>query len=380
MSFSKKVIVDKYMKKTLNKDGEVKLKETPVKRELRFIDTFRFMATSLDGLSKNLSAEQFKNLSNMYSDIRFDLLRRKGVFPYEFIDSVNRLNENKLPPKSAFYSNLTGSGISNEDYKHAQAVWKEFGCKTLRDYLELYNKSDVLILADIFENIRDVCMKEYKLDPAWYYTSPGRAWDAALKHTKVKLELLSDIDMLQMVNRGIRGGVSMISRRYAKANNKYMKETYNPNQPSNFITYLDANNLYGWAMSQPLPTHGFEWMSDEELENWRNMPNGKGCILEVDLEYPKELHDLHNDYPLAPENIVPPGSKVCKLIPNLGDKYKYVVHYVALKQYESLGLKVTKVHRGISFYESLWLKPYIDKNTKLRTKAKTRSKKISSSL
>jgi len=369
ISFSKKVIVDKYMKKTPNKDGEVKLKEKTVERELRFTDTFRFMATSLDALSKNLSADQFQNLRKMYSDIRFDLLRRKGVFPYEFIDSVNRLNENKLPPKSAFYSNLTGSGISDEDYKHAQKVWEEFECKTLRDYLELYNKSDVLILADIFENFRDVCMKEYKLDPAWYYTSPGLAWDAMLKLTGIILELLYNIDMLQMVNRGIRGGVSMISRRYAKANNKYMKETYNPSQPSNFITYLDANNLYGWAMSQPLPTHGFKWMNDDELKDWRDMPNGKGCILEVDLEYPAEHHDLHNDYPLAPENIIPPGSKVCKLIPNLGDKYKYVVHYVALKQYESLGLKVTKVHRGISFYESLWLKPYIDKNTKLRTKA-----------
>ena len=159
-----------------------------------------------------------------------------------------------------------------------------------------------------------------------------------------------------------------------------MKETYNPSQPSNFIIYLDVNNLYGRAMSQLLPTHGFEWMTEDELEDWRDMLNGKGCILEVDLEYAIKLHDLHNDYPLAPENIIPPGTKVSKLVPNLDDKNKYVVHYVALKQYESLGLKVTKVHRGISFYESLWLKPYIDKNTKLRTKAKTCSKNISSSL
>ena len=370
ISFSKKVIVDKYMKKTPNKDGEVKLEEKPVERELRFIDTFRFMPSSLDALSKNLSAEQFKNLRKMYSDIRFDLLRRKGVFPYEYIDSVDRLNEDKLPPKSAFYSNLTGSDISDENYEHAQEVWKECGCKTLRDYLKLYNESDVLILADVFENFRDMSMMHYKLDPAWYYTSPGLACDAMLKLTGIKLELLSDPDMLLMVKRGIRGGVSTVSKRYAKANNKYMGDAYDPSQPSNFITYLDANNLYGWAMSQPLPTRGFKWMNDDELKDWRDMPNGKGCILEVDLEYPKELHDLHNDYPLAPENIVPPGSKVSKLVPNLDDKNKYVVHYVALKLYESLGLKVTKVHRGISFYESLWLKPYIDKNTKLRTKAK----------
>ena len=124
--------------------------------------------------------------------------------------------------------------------------------------------------------------------------------------------------MLLMVKQeGIRGGICIATNRYAKANNKYMEEAYDPSQPSKFITYLDANNLYGQAMSQPLPTHGFKWMGDDEFEGWRNMPNGEGCILEVDLEYPKELHDLHNDFPLAPENIIPPGSKVKKLTPNL---------------------------------------------------------------
>ena len=122
----------------------------------------------------------------------------------------------------------------------------------------------------------------------------------------------------------------MISRHYAKANNKYMKETYNPSQPSNFITYLDANNLYGWAMIQKLPTHGFKWMTEDELENWRNMPSGEGCILQVHQEYTKSLHDLHNEYPLAPKNMKPPGSNVAKLIPNLYDKKRYVVHYETL--------------------------------------------------
>ena len=174
--------------------------------------------------------------------------------------------------------------------------------------------------------------------------------------------------MLFMVKQGIRGGICIAPNRYAKANNKYMK-TYDPSEPSKFIIYLDANNLYGWAMSLPLPTHGFKWMGDDEFEGWRNMPEGEGCILEVDLEYPKELHDLHNDFPLAPENIIPPGSEVKKLTPNLNNKDKYVVHHQTLKIYESLGLKVTKVHKGIKFYESPWLKPYIDKNTALRTKA-----------
>jgi len=134
-------------------------------------------------------------------------------------------------------------------------VWTEFGCETIKDYLELYNKSDVLLLADIFENFRDVCMKTYKLDPTWYYTAPGLSWDAALECTGVHLELLSDPVMLLMVKRGIRGGISTISKRHAKANNKYMGEAYDFTKASKFISYLDANNCYGWAMRKPLPTH-----------------------------------------------------------------------------------------------------------------------------
>ena len=236
--------------------------------------------------------------------------------------------------------------------------------KTLQDYHDLYNLTDVLLLADVFENFRNVCMENYKLDPAHYFTAPGLAWDACLKITDVELELLSDIDMLLMIEKGIRGGVSMISNRHAKANNKYMGESFNEKDPSKYIMYLDANNLYGWAMSKPLPTHGFEWMKVDELETWEL----HSCILEVDLEYPENLHDLHNDYPLAPEQIV--VNKVSKLIPNLGNKKKYVLHYENLKQYLKLGLKLTHIHNGIKFKENPWLEKYISLNTKLRTKAK----------
>ena len=197
---------------------------------------------------------------------------------------------------------------------------------------------------------RNVCMENYKLDPAHYFTAPGLATDACLKITGVELELLSDIDMLLMIEKGIRGGVSMISNRYGKANNKYMGESFIDTMISTYIMFLDANNLYGWAMSKPLPTHGFKWMKVDELETWELYP----CILEVDLEYPKNLHDLHNDYPLAPEQIV--VNKVSKLIPNLGDKKKYVLHYENLKQYLKLGLKLTHIHSGIKFKESLGLK------------------------
>ena len=234
----------------------------------------------------------------------------------------------------------------------------------MEGYLELYNETDVLLLADVFENFRDICLENYKLDPAHYFTVPGLSWDAALKMTKVELELLTDIDMLLMVEKGIRGGVSMISNRYSKANNKYMSDKFNPSEPSKYIQYLDANNFYGAAMSMKLPTHGFKWMNDKELLVWRKIP----CILEVDLEYPNKLHDLHNDYPLAPEKITC-KNKVKKLIPNLGNKEKYLFHYENLKQYLSLGLRLTRIHRGIKFEESEWLKPYIVMNTKLRAKA-----------
>ena len=199
--------------------------------------------------------------------------------------------------------------------------------KTTKDYHDLYLKTDVLLLADVFENFRDVCIENYKLDPAWYYTSPGLACDACLKKTEVRLELLNDVDMLLMIEKGC-----------GKANNPYMGEDFDKNSPTKYISYLDANNLNGWAMSQPLPTHGFEWMNEEEQKNWKN----HSCIHEVDLEYPKELHDLHNDYPLAPERLKIEG--VEKLIPNICDKKNYVVHHKTLKQYGSLGLKITKIH------------------------------------
>ena len=189
--------------------------------------------------------------------------------------SLKKLKETKLPPKEAFYSRFNDESISDENYAHTQKVWEKFEMKNLEDYYNLYNEVDVLLLADVFENFRDICIKNYNLDPGYYYTSPGLAWDAALKVTEVKLELLSDMDMLLMVEKGIRGGVSMISNRYGKSNNKYMDGKYDPTEPTKYITYLDANNLHGLAMSKPLPTHGFKWMNSCELENWKNYP----CIL-----------------------------------------------------------------------------------------------------
>ena len=332
---------------------------------MRFLDSLKFTLQSLDGLVKGL--DQFKNLEREMGTN--NLLKKKGVFPYEFMTGFEKLTVNNLPPKDSFYSKLNDSHISCKQYRHVEKVWEEFNCKTMRDYHDLYLKTDVLLLADVMENYRDVCIKNYGLDPMWYYTAPGLAWDAALKISNVKLDFLTDPDMYLMVENGIRGGISTITKRYAKANNPYLEENYNPDEPVKYIQYLDANNLYGWAMSKPLPVGGFEWINEEELKNWEN----GGCILDVDLEYLKDLHDVHNEYPLAPERLM--INKVEKLIPNLNHKTNYILHYKNLKQYLSLGLKLKKIHRGIKFNERPWLKDYILLNTDLRTNGTTNFEK-----
>ena len=340
--------------------------------EIRFIDSFKFLQTSLANFVANLSPDDFHSTKYVFRS-NTSLLTRKGVFPYDYVTSIEKLSETCLPPKEEFYSKLNDEDISDEDYQHAINVWNTFGCKTLRDYHNLYLKSDVLLLADVFENFRATCLKHYKLDPAHYYTSPGLAWDACLKTTGQHLELLTDYDMLMMFERGIRGGITHISKRYAEANNKYMKD-YNPDVESSFIQYLDANNLYGWAMSQHLPTHGFKWMKNltkeklyeilDKINHSMSNPYKKGFIFEVDLEYPEYLWKSHNDYPLAPEKIK--VNNVEKLICHLKPRKNYVVHYRTLRQCLELGMKITKVHRGISFYQSSWMEPYIRKNTELR--------------
>ena len=357
ISFTKNIEVDTYT----NEKGETK----PKYHKIRFIDSFKFMAASLDSLVNNLPEDAFNNLKKNYTGDKLSLVKRKGVYPYEYMDSLERFKETKLPPKEAFYSRLTEEDISDEDYTHAKKVWRVFKMEHFQDYHNLYNETDVLLLADVFESFRNICIENYNLDPAYYYTAPSLAWDACLKITDAKLELLIDIDMLLMVEKGIRGGVSMISNRYGKANNKYMGDKFEPSESLKYLTYLDANNLYGAAMSMKLPTSGFKWMNKYELNHLEKYP----CILEVDLEYPKELHDLHNDYPLAPERIMMCKNKVEKLIPNLRDKEKYIIHYKNLNQYLGLGLKLSCIHRGIKFEKSEWLKPYIDINTKLRAKA-----------
>ena len=279
------------------------------------------------------------------------LLLRKGVYPYEYMDNWERFNEMSLPSKESFYSKLNMKNIDDIDYRHGNNVFKRFKLKNLGEYHDLYVQSDTLLLADVFENFRNKCLEVYELDPAHFLSLPGLAWQACLKKTNVKLELLTDYDMLLMVEEGTRGGICHSIHRCTKANNKYM-ENCDENKESLYIQYLDANNLYGWAISQKLPKNNFKWLEDtsrinEEFIKNYNENSNKGYILEVDVKYPKKLYDLHSDLPFLPRRMK--IDKCKKLVCNLHNKKKYVVHIKSLKQALKHGLKLKMIHRIIEF-------------------------------
>lgn len=367
ISFSKHVFVDEFLNSN-NKRQKVYL-------QLRFLDSYKFLSRPLETLGNNLTDDQCREVRKRFVDDKhFALMRHKGIFPYSYVDCFEKLQQTSLPALECFYDKLRGAHITNEEYTRALNIWNTFNCKNLGEYSDKYLEVDVMILADVFENFRNLCLDVYKLDPVHYYTLPGLSFDAMLKMTNVNLELLTDIDMLHFFKNGIRGGVSMCSGRKAIANNRFL-ENFDSSKAESYIMYLDATNLYGFAMSQHLPISDFQWLGADEI-NINNIPNipidGEyGYVFEVDLEYPYSLHDLHNDFPFCPENIIPPNktSKFSKLIPNLQNKEKYVIHYRSLQQCIKHGLIVTKVHRVLKFKQSPWLKNYIDLNTMLRNNA-----------
>ena len=255
---------------------------------------------------KDLNKKLIERFAYMYEfcdeDInKFILLLRKGVYPYEYMDSWERFDETSLPDKEAFYSNLNMEDITDVYYRHAQRVFngiafngvalKSPNNKNLGDYHDLHVQSDTLLLADVFENFRNMCIEVYEIDPAHFLSAPGLAWQACLKKTDVKLELLTDVDMLLMVEAGVQGGICHAIHRYAKANNRNMKN-YNKDKEESFFEYLDAKNMHGWEMSEPLPVNGFDWMEDlfkidEDFTKNYDKNSDKGYMLEVDVECPK---------------------------------------------------------------------------------------------
>ena len=223
-----------------------------------------------------------------------------------------------------FFNSLKDECINEKDYQRANNVWNAFKMKTMGDYHDLYLKIDVLLLTDVFEKFIKTCLNYYGVDPCHYVSSPGLSWDAMLKMSGIELELICDLDMHLFFEKGMRGSISYITKRHRKANNKYMKN-YNSSKESEFIMYLDANNLYGWAMAQYLPHGGFKWLSKNEIDefdlNLVKENSSTGYVLEADLEYPSELHDLHIDYPLASEKLEISQDMLSKYCSDIAHKY-----------------------------------------------------------
>ena len=220
-----------------------------------FIDSMEFMNPRLDKLVENLSVKHFKYVVEEFGSENLDLLKQEGAYPYEYMNSFERFNEKKLPARKCFYSSTKDDGkiddyskisdghISFKNYLMCEKIWDRFDIKDMADYHNHFLKKDILLLADVFEKFIDTCLRFYGLDPCHYFNSPGLSWDAMLKMTGAKFEKISDIDKYLFIEKGLRGGISYIAKRYAKANNKYMND-YDPKKPSQFITYLDMNNLY----------------------------------------------------------------------------------------------------------------------------------------
>ena len=387
ISFSKNIKVGQYYSAKEKKTKNITF-------EIRFLDTIAFMNSSIEKLVDNLKngcntidelKKAFPNTSKHFKDVeQFKLMVQKGVYPYDYIDSYEKLNIDKLPSQDKFYSNLYNSSCSDEDYKQALTVWEKFECKTFLDYHNIYLQSDVLLLADVWKAFRETCFKNYNLDCLYYYTAPGLSFDAMLRFTKIELELFTESDMYEFCEQGIRGGLSQISKRYAQANNKYMTN-YDETKEDSYIIYLDANNLYGHSMSQYLPISDFKWNNGQWTKE-KIMAIGDedktGYKFKVDLRIPETLHDHFNNYVPCPENIQIKKSelnqwqqqdyketKIRKLCTSFSDKIDYVVDYRYLKLCLSLGVELVQVKQVLQYTQKPFLKEYIQLNTNLRTKA-----------
>ena len=230
-----------------------------INNNLVFIDSMQFINSSLDALVKNVSDNDFKYLSQEFRGDLLELVKQKGVYPYEYMNSFKMFFYDKLPDRHEFFNFLKDECISEKGYSHVINVWNVFKMNTMGDYHDLYLHTDILLLADVFEKFINLCLEYYRLYPCHYFSSPGLSWDAMLKMTGIGLELISDIDIHLFIEKGMRGCISYIAKRHSKANNKYM-QSYDVNKPSKLIMYFDENNLYGWAMSQYLPHSGFKWL------------------------------------------------------------------------------------------------------------------------
>ena len=317
-----------------------------------FVDSCQFLATSFDELVKVLRKSGNENF--VHTTRHFgcnELFFKKAAYPYDYMTDETKLRETTLPPKSAFYNQLRDEDVSDKQYERAQTIWTQLSMKTLRDWHDFYMTLDVLLLADVFQNFRHVMLRSHGLDCLHFPSLPSMTLQLALKITGVELELISDLNIYVMLEAGIRGGLSYVAQRHAKANFPEMPD-YRPDLPTSHVLYLDCNSLYTTCQSYPLPVGGFRFLSESELANFDvasvSADSEIGYFVECDLRYPKHLHSSHNAYPLAPEHVLIKADMLSdtlrfmldatdivhhpctKLVSNLRDKTRYVTHYRCL--------------------------------------------------
>ncbi|GET56179.1 uncharacterized protein LOC110249295 [Rhizophagus irregularis DAOM 181602=DAOM 197198] len=334
--------------------------------QFKYIDSMQFMASSLANLAKNLGTD--KPLTKRhFSSEHIDLITCNGVYPYEYIDSHDRFKETELPSIHDFHSTLGGK-ITQDNYKYAQKVWKEFGCKNLGEYHDLYLKTDVLLLTDVWTKFRQTAMHHYGLDPSHYVSAPALSWDGMLKITGVKIELFTNMTMHDFTEKTKRGGITMAGHRLLKTNNSKIGDFFNPSKPTTWISYNP----------------------DKQKQILNVILNTKpdatcGYFLNIKAHFPLKTYDYLQDLPPAVDSIAVKKDRLSpyitklvdnlyggrfpeteKLVPHLGKHEDYVIHYQELQYYIKLGMVVDEITQVLSFDQDNWLAPYIAKNTNLR--------------
>lgn len=346
--------------------------------DIRFLDSYRFLSSSLAKLTESMSScPRFEKYNRkLFPDMDFYNCPEKQYLPYEYYDSWEKLDETELPPIESFYSSLKNENIAPQDYVHACNVFNNLPVKTLRSYLEYYLKNDILILADVFEEFRKTVYDNFHLDCVFYYTLPAISFDSCLLKTRKKIGLMTDGTMYNLINSNIRGGISTAMIHYIESNNKYMRGGYDSAKgPPVYNTYLDVNALYAYTMTQyKLPDSEYQFIEHgtPEFEKICNtfmkipIDGDYGYVVVCDVDYPSELHDYHNCLPFLTEKMQ--VGKVKKLIPNLFNKRNYVCHLAILQQAICHGLQLVKIHRILKFHQSFWVREYIEDCTRLRSR------------
>ena len=367
---------------------------------IEFKDSAQFLCATLDSLADKMDSNDLNySLTVFPENTATNLIKQKGIFPYQYFDSPTKCKETSLPPREKFYDTLNLKECSEEDYEHALNAWNVLQCNTFEDYLLKYLELDIKLLADIFEAFRNISLEQDQLDPIHYFTIPGLSWDSAFKMSNVSVDLISNMDMYETFERGIRGGFTFVNVHHAAINSPEFPETYDPLKPVSELLYIDANNLYGKALSMSLPYKDFTHVPESIASKIDIMSlkesDEHGYLFEVDLVYPPHVQDISEDLPFAPERatttkecltnymndlheMLHPGMSYSgceKLLLTHGDKHNYVVHGLLLQFYLEQGMILQKVHQVIRFKQKPIFKNYIEFNSRKRQFAKSKIEK-----